>query len=483
MHDSEMNQNDGEQDPLEQFLSDLLGPEAAAEAARAMRAQGFDFSSMPGMNSPAAFSMAMDQFKFLMHSSTDPVNWRMVEEVSQAQVYENGKPGISSDDEFSATRSLSTADLWLDPVTSFVLPGGKREAWTQAQWITKTLPAWKEIANPIAENASRAMEEALADEMDSHGIGLPPELEGLASSLSTMLPKLASMAFAAQIGQALSAMAQESLGGHDAGFPLASEDVTALVPANVAGFGEGLNVSEEEVRQYLAVRECAHARLFASVPWLRHNLHVALQRYASEIAIDPEAIASAARSINPADPNSVNEAMEEGVFASEPTPDQSAALERLETLLALIEGWVEVVTTEATRPYLPHAVQLREMMRRRRVTGSPAEVLLSRLVGLELRPRQARTAADIFARLQEGEGADGRDDVWMHPDRVPNTGHLTNPDSFFSTEEEPETDTKFDDQLEALLSGTLGWDEAVPEDQRGADQQDPDEGDAPSTDN
>lgn len=470
MRDNEMSHEDDGLDPLEQFLSDLLGPEAASEAARAMRSQGFDFSKMPGMNSPQAFSMAMEQFKFLMHSSSDPVNWRMVEEVSRSQIYESGIPGISSDAENQAKRALSTGDLWLDPVTSFVLSGARREAWSQPQWITKTLPAWKEISNPIAKNASRAMEEALTDEMSNHSMGLPPELEGLTASLSSMLPKLASMAFAAQIGQALSAMAQESLGGHDAGFPLASDDITALVPANVQKFGEGLNISEAEVTQYVAVRECAHARLFASVPWLRHNLHVALQRYASEIAIDPEAIASAARSINPADPESVNQAMEQGVFASEPTPDQSSALERLETLLALIEGWVEVVTTEATRAYLPHSLQLREMMRRRRVTGSPAEVLLSRLVGLELRPRQARSAAKIFQRLQDTGGAAARDGVWAHPDKAPDVGHLANPDLFFETEEAPEKDTTFDDQLEALLSGTLGWDEAVPKDQRGDEE-------------
>ena len=458
-------------DPLEQFLSDMLGPEGAREAARAMRSQGFDISQIPGMDNPQAMSMAMNQFKFMMQSSTEPVNWRMVEEMSRAQTKRSGDKHVTHPEKTKATLALSTADLWLDPVTAFVLSGAQREAWDRATWISETLPAWKEISNPVAENASRAMEEALGEELSAHATGLPPELAGLASALPSVLPKLASMALAAQIGQALSAMAEESLGAHDAGFPLTQSSVTALVPANIAKFGEGLNIPEEEVAQYLAVRECAHARLFAAVPWLRHNLHVALQRYAEQIAIDPEAIASAAHSIDPSNPESITQAMENGVFASKPSKDQAASLERLETLLALIEGWVEVVTTEATRAYLPNAASLQEMVRRRRVTGSPAEALLTQLVGLELRPREARNAAQIFKKLQDSGGAEARDGAWSHPDKVPTTAHLADPESFFADEVE-QSDTEFEDQLEALLSGTLGWDEGVPEDQRGGQEED-----------
>lgn len=462
-------------DPLEQFLRELLGPEGAAEAASAMRAQGFNLDKLSGLGDSHAMHLAMSQFRRMMESTDEPVNWRMVQQLSVQQAYRSGDPRITGQQKQQVAQALTAADLWLDPITSFVITEVRRDAWTRAKWIEETLPGWKEIANPVAFNASAAMEEALTGQLDDHGMGLPEQLSGLASSLSSMLPKLAAMAFAAQVGQVLAAMSQESFGAHDSGLPLTSDGTTALVPKNVAVFGEGLNVNEEEVTQYLAVRECAHARLFASVPWLKHNLLVALRRYAEQIAIDPEAIASAARSINPTDPNSVTSAMENGVFAVDPTPAQAEALDRLQTLLALIEGWVEVVTSEATRPYLPDAFSLREMIRRRRVTGSSSETLLKQLVGLELRPRHARGAARIFQRLQDKGGPAARDEVWAHPDRVPTSADLTDPDRFF--EPKAEESSEFDEKLEALLSGTLGWDEAVPADQRGlsepTDDQDP----------
>ena len=46
----------------------------------------------------------------------------------------------------------------------------------------------------------------------------------------------------------------------------------ALVPANITHFAEGLDVPESDVRLYLALREAAHQRLFAGVPWLRDHL-------------------------------------------------------------------------------------------------------------------------------------------------------------------------------------------------------------------
>ena len=51
--------------------------------------------------------------------------------------------------------------------------------------------------------------------------------------------------------------------------------------------------------------------------------------------------------------------------------------ERLETLLAVMEGWVQVVTAQAVAPHLPHAVALAEMVRRRRAQGGAAEQLFA----------------------------------------------------------------------------------------------------------
>jgi putative hydrolase len=116
-----------------------------------------------------------------------------------------------------------------------------------------------------------------------------------------------------------------------------------------------------------------------------------------------------------------------GLFVPEQTPQQQAALSRLETLLALVEGWVDTVTLAAASPTLPAIAKLNETMRRRRATGGPAEQTFATLVGLELRPRRLRDASAVWALLAQRRGIDGRDRIWSHPDVVPSAEDLDDP--------------------------------------------------------
>jgi len=112
------------------------------------------------------------------------------------------------------------------------------------------------------------------------------------------------------------------------------------------------------------------------------------------------------------------------------TPEQTAALERLETMLALIEGWVQTVVTDALGDRIPGTSALSETLRRRRATGGPAEQTFATLVGLELRPRKLREAAALWERLTEAVGSDARDGVWQHPDLLPSAEDLDEPAGF-----------------------------------------------------
>ena len=49
--------------------------------------------------------------------------------------------------------------------------------------------------------------------------------------------------------------------------------------------------------------------------------------------------------------------LNQGIFEPKATPEQTAALERLETLLALIEGWVQTVVTDALGDRIPGTVR------------------------------------------------------------------------------------------------------------------------------
>jgi putative hydrolase len=225
-----------------------------------------------------------------------------------------------------------------------------------------------------------------------------------------------------------------------------------MLPANIGAFAEGLEVDLVEVRLYLAVREAARVRLFAEVAWLGPQLVAAVQSYARDISIDTEGIESALQSIDPADPEAMQSALSSSLFAPEPSPAQRSALTQLETYLALVEGWVDVVADRATRSHLPHTAALGEAVRRQRASGGAAEQVFSQLVGLELRPRRLRDAANLWAALESKGGAAARDGAWAHPDVAPTAADLDDPLGFVDRFTSRDTRDEMDAALDALLS-------------------------------
>ena len=170
-----------------------------------------------------------------------------------------------------------------------------------------------------------------------------------------MMRSWAAPCSAARSGRPLGALAGEVVGSTDIGLPLAPAGKAALLPANIEAFGEDLGVPKDEVRLYLALREAAHQRLFAHVPWLRSHLFGAVEGYARGIKVDTAKLEDVVGQFDPQNPEQLQEALQQGMFQPEDTPEQKAALARLETALALVEGWVDAVVHAAAKPRLPSA--------------------------------------------------------------------------------------------------------------------------------
>jgi putative hydrolase len=271
------------------------------------------------------------------------------------------------------------------------------------------------------------------------------------------------MMVGSQTGAAVGALAQEVVSSTDVGLPLGPEGTGALLPAGVAAFGAGLSVDADQVRLFLAMREAAHHRLFAHVPWLRAHLLRAVEDYARGITVDMSQLREAMPQIDPANPEAMQDALAgASLFQPEDTPQQKAALARLETALALVEGWVDTVVDAAARDKLPQAGALAEAVRRRRATGGPAEHTFATLVGLELRPRRSREAAALWRSLTEARGQEGRDALWAHPDLLPTEEDFDDPAGFVQGKKELDM-SAFEETAGQVPEGATPED-ATPED-------------------
>ena len=348
-----------------------------------------------------------------------PVNWDLARDTARRTASEGADPTPSGAERTAVSEALRLAQLWLDPVTTFPAGGSGAVAWSRAEWVEATLPVWRQLCDPVASRVADAM-----------GTALPAEMQAMAGPLIGVMRQVGGAMFGAQVGQAVGSLAREVVGSTDIGLPLVPSGEAALLPGNVAAFGEGLGVPLDQVRLYLALREAAHHRLFARVPWLRARLLDAVEEYAKGITVDTSRMEEAVGSMDFADPEALQRAIGGGLFELQTSPAQQATLARLETLLALVEGWVDEVVTAAAEPHLPAAAALRETVRRRRATGGPAEQAFATLVGLELRPRRLRDAAALWSALTAARGSEGRDAVWGHPDLLPTAEDLDDPAAY-----------------------------------------------------
>lgn len=435
--------------------------------------QGFDMSQL---------GSAIESLGRMMQSggSTEPVNWDMARQIARQSESQKQDNGVSDSERSAVADAVRLANLWLDESESYSATNTAAVAWNRGEWVEGTLPAWKQTVTPVAEQFQGAFSGLLGGEgLAGLGEGLP---EGMAAGLpegfdpskisemlgpmSGMMKQMGSAMFGSQVGQGIGMLSGEVLSSSDIGIPLTSDGQPTLLPRNINEFADGVDVPRHEVLLFIALRECAHQRLYTHVPWLRSRLESAVVAYARGISVDTDSIQQAMGDVDPTNPEGLQAALQGGVFEPTDTPEQRAALARLETLLALMEGWVDHVVTEAVGEKMPSLTRLNEAMNRRRAAGGPAEKTFATLVGLELRPRRLREAGQFWRRAHADKGVEGRDALWEHPDLLPTAEDLDHLDAYWRTQNaEAIGDGSLEAELAALATETESPKDETPDDE------------------
>ncbi len=444
---------------LQSMLNEMLagGANAGFDPASFAKAAG-----LPG--DPGALQALFATLQHAMQHPSNEIDWSTARRIA-LEVAGQGSPNVDS---AAAQRAFPVASLWLDEATEVGATADAPRTITRIEWVQQTVDTWIGLAEPVAESITKALTDAL-------GSQLPEQFQDALGGLAPMLRSVGGALFATQLGQIIGKLSQEVAAGGDVGIPLfegPGREGGVLVPSGVAAFAEGLEQDAEAVTLYLAVRELAHARLFRHTRWLRLHLVTAVADYARGMSIDTIRIEEVAREFDPSDTEAMQQLVSSGALIPPKTPEQEAAHERLETMLALIEGWVDAVTESAVSR-LPGSEGIAEMVRRRRAVGGPAEHAFSTLVGLELRPRRMREAAMLWRLIAERGGIERRDALWAHPDLLPTTEELDHPARLLERlglagaipEAAPADD--FDRALAELLDGDL------PPHDAGGDSSDP----------
>lgn len=380
-----------------------------------------------------AFSMSGMQTASDMMSASDkgPINIELATNLALSRAQqEGGSTAVTALDAQKVHAAASQANLWLDTACDFLPVNSNLKALTPQDWITGSMQGWATLASPVAKAMTDALCQVLSDRLgideDSGGQiqgmiagGIPLPLPGEHHNPLDVISMLGNTSFSMQLGQAAGDVAREVRGSFDQAIALYPNPAGSIIVENVKRYAENLGIDLEEVLSFTALREIAHARLFSAVPWLSPRIVALIGKFARAIDIDLDAVEEQLREQTTMDPQSLAGAVNPINVSVELNDEQKEALHSLETLLALVEGWVDCVTWQAGMAHIPHLDQLTEMCRRERAVGSPAQTTFESLLGMRIHPKAMRQAAGLWEAKTRALGIEKRDATWSHPDKLP----------------------------------------------------------------
>jgi putative hydrolase len=422
----------------EEMLKQGFDPEALAAAG------GFD-------GSPESLRKLFENIQGAFLLPTPPedgsgVNWA----AAGARAKEIAKVGSKALTEAEKKKLLDTlgiANLWLNEATDIAEIAIEPKLLSRALWVDDALPLFRALAEPVADRMNRSLSEAIQSQ-------LPEEFSESLKGASNIMRSAGAMMFAMQLGQALGLLSKEAITGTEIGLPIYIEQRPAFVIQNLDEFIKSLDLGpdEDQAYIYLALRELAHVRLFKHSRWLREKVVAQIREYAAGITVDTSRMEEISEDFDPSNPQELQAALESGAFLSPRSASQQTALDIIETNLALIEGWVDAVTITAAKR-LPRGEAIREAVRRRRVTGGPAERTFQALVGLDLHPKRMREASALWLQIGQAVGNEKRDSLWDHPDFLPTASDIENPEKFVA---KVKNDLGIGDAMDQALRDLLG---------------------------
>ena len=325
-----------------------------------------------------------------------PINVKLAKSIALQKANADGSQRtVSAQSADIARRALSEANLWLDTACTFDPTSGETQMLTRAGWVEDTLESWAKFAGPVAQSMNDALASVISERLGNSFNGeiagmfagpVPIPVPDGMKDPGQLIKLLGNTSFAMQLGHAAGDLSHEVNGSFDQGIALLKNPAGGLI---------------------------------AGVPWLMPRFEALIGKYARGITIDLDAMEEQLRDAGAMDPESISGAVNLTKVGIPDTPEQREALVSLETLMALVEGWVDCVTWRAGMAHIPHIEQLREMMRRKRAVGGPAERTFESLLGMQLRPKRMREAAALWEQITAERGVEGRDGAWSHPDLLP----------------------------------------------------------------
>lgn len=271
--------------------------------------------------------------------------------------------------------------------------------------------------------------QSLAGLLDPVAQRLDDRLEG-AGPFAGALRLGAGVTLSAEVGLVTGYMAQRVLGQYELSL-LAPEAPARLlfVAPNLHGAAAQLGADRESFLRWVAIHELVHALQFGGVPWLREHLAGLLRSFLATVDVRIER--GTGRFARLPRPVALVERFREGGLAAlVQTAEQRALMAQLQATMAMVEGHAEHVMDALAPALVPAHEGLREALDLRRRSRSTPELILQRLLGMDLKLRQYELGKEFCDAVVREGGIELLNRAWESSAALPGLDELGRPSAW-----------------------------------------------------
>ena len=334
------------------------------------------------------------------------VDWSLARQVARLAARSDDVPSLGFD-VAAFTRSIEpavTEHARLLPAAE--IPAG--EVVGRATWAEANLESLSSLIDPVTGR----LEDRLAS----------------AGPFAAALRLGAGVTLAAEVGLVVGYMSQRVLGQYELSLLQPKSPPRLLfVASNLERAVVELNVDRESFLRWVAIHELTHALQFGGVPWLREHLGTLLHGYLETVEVRIERGSAGGLPSLPNLTELTERFREGGLAALVQTREQRTIVQRMQAVMAMIEGHAEHVMDALAPALVPQHEGLREAMTRRRAGRSAPERILQRLLGMDLKLRQYELGKAFCDAVVDEGGIETLNRAWSAPEALPTLQEIERP--------------------------------------------------------
>jgi coenzyme F420 biosynthesis associated uncharacterized protein len=294
--------------------------------------------------------------------------------------------------------------------------GGKVAVVDRPGWIRANISGFQVVLDPLVDR----MQE----------IGAVPAAGSVVTAVGSRVTGI-------QAGIILSYLASRVLGQYELFLPPDPDRPAAdappgrltLVAPNIVMVEKELGVNPSDFRRWVCLHEETHRTQFTSVPWLRPYVQQQMTDFLLASDLDPASILSRLRAAAGAVSGAVRGGGGEGESLIEAiqSPRQREILDRLTSVMTLVEGHGDYVMDAVGPSVVPSVEEIRAKFNSRRSTGNRGEQVIRRILGIDLKMRQYQQGEAFVRAVVDAAGMATFNRVWTSPETLPTRDEFVNP--------------------------------------------------------